>query len=62
MSQGSKAMLRKLVERALAWRIAIIGLALVLAGLGVWSYMNLPIDAFPDISSTQVKIILKPRA
>jgi cobalt-zinc-cadmium resistance protein CzcA len=55
-------MLRKLVERALAWRIAIIGLALVLAGLGVWSYMNLPIDAFPDISSTQVKIILKPRA
>ncbi|EGD58293.1 CzcA family heavy metal efflux protein [Novosphingobium nitrogenifigens DSM 19370] len=52
-------MLRKLVERALAWRIAIIGLALVLAGLGVWSYMNLPIDAFPDISSTQVKIILK---
>jgi cobalt-zinc-cadmium resistance protein CzcA len=25
----------------------------------VWSFLNLPIDAFPDISSTQVKVILK---
>ncbi|MBC2667174.1 efflux RND transporter permease subunit [Novosphingobium flavum] len=52
-------MLRKLVERALAWRMAVLGLALALAGLGAWSFANLPIDAFPDISTTQVKIILK---
>ena len=52
-------MLRKLVERALAWRLAIIGLALGLAGIGAWAFMRLPIDAFPDISSTQVKVILK---
>ncbi|MGE4305292.1 MAG: efflux RND transporter permease subunit [Novosphingobium sp.] len=52
-------MLRKLVERALAWRLAIIGLALGLAGMGAWAFMRLPIDAFPDISSTQVKVILK---
>lgn len=52
-------MLRTLVERALAWRMAILGLALVLAGAGAWAFMTLPIDAFPDISSTQVKIILK---
>jgi heavy metal efflux system protein len=52
-------MLRKLVERALAWRMAMLGLALVLAGVGVWAFITLPIDAFPDISSTQVKIILK---
>ncbi|MCJ2178940.1 efflux RND transporter permease subunit [Novosphingobium album (ex Hu et al. 2023)] len=52
-------MLRKLVERALAWRLAVLGLALGLAGLGAWAFMRLPIDAFPDISSTQVKIILK---
>ena len=52
-------MLRKLVERALAWRLAVLGLAAILAGLGAYSFMRLPIDAFPDISSTQVKIILK---
>ena len=52
-------MLRKLVERALAMRLAVLGLAAILAGIGIWSFMRLPIDAFPDISSTQVKIILK---
>lgn len=52
-------MLRKLVERALALRLAVLGLALVLAGVGIWAFVGLPIDAFPDISSTQVKIILK---
>ncbi|KPF93659.1 cytochrome C peroxidase [Novosphingobium sp. AAP83] len=52
-------MLGKLVERALTLRLAVIGLAVLLAGLGGWSFLNLPIDAFPDISTTQVKIILK---
>ncbi|MBB3954656.1 efflux RND transporter permease subunit [Novosphingobium sediminicola] len=52
-------MLRKLVERALSARIAVLAIALALAGAGVWSFLNLPIDAFPDISSTQVKVILK---
>ncbi|MFN3989389.1 MAG: efflux RND transporter permease subunit [Erythrobacter sp.] len=52
-------MLAKLVERALHLRLAVIGLAALLAGLGAWSFLNLPIDAFPDISTTQVKIILK---
>lgn len=52
-------MLSKLVEKALAARVAVLGLALVLAAWGGWSFVNLPIDAFPDISSTQVKIILK---
>jgi cobalt-zinc-cadmium resistance protein CzcA len=52
-------MLSTLVERALNLRLAVIGLAALLAGLGAWSFLNLPIDAFPDISTTQVKIILK---
>jgi len=52
-------MLRKLVEKALSLRVAVLGLAALLAGLGGWSFANLPIDAFPDISSTQVKVILK---
>lgn len=52
-------MLRKLVEQALAMRLAVLGFAVVLAGIGAWAFLRLPIDAFPDISSTQVKIILK---
>lgn len=52
-------MLRKLVEAALAWRFAVLAVAVVLAGVGAWAFATLPIDAFPDISSTQVKIILK---
>ena len=52
-------MLNTLVERALNLRLAVLGLAALLAGLGGWSFLNLPIDAFPDISTTQVKIILK---
>lgn len=52
-------MLRRLIERALALRVAVMGVTLVLAGVGVWAFVGLPIDAFPDISSTQVKIILK---
>lgn len=52
-------MLRFLIEKALDLRLAVIGLTLVLAGIGAWSFAKLPIDAFPDISTTQVKIILK---
>ncbi|OBV12236.1 efflux RND transporter permease subunit [Erythrobacter dokdonensis] len=52
-------MLDTLVRRALDLRLAVLGLAVLLAGLGGWSFLNLPIDAFPDISTTQVKIILK---
>jgi len=52
-------MLRKLVEKALSLRLAVIAIALILAGIGAWSFARLPIDAFPDISSTQVKIILR---
>ena len=52
-------MLRNLIKKALDLRLGVIGLALVLAGVGAWSFARLPIDAFPDISTTQVKIILK---
>lgn len=52
-------MLRTLIEKALSLRLAVIALAVILAGVGAWSSKRLPIDAFPDISSTQVKIILR---
>jgi cobalt-zinc-cadmium resistance protein CzcA len=52
-------MLSKLVEFALTQRMLVIVLTLLLIGAGVASFKELPIDAFPDVSSTQVKIIMK---
>ncbi|WP_242182721.1 CusA/CzcA family heavy metal efflux RND transporter [Sphingomonas sp. CARO-RG-8B-R24-01] len=52
-------MLRTLVAWALSARLAVIALAAILVALGVMAYRALPIDAYPDISSTQVKMILK---
>lgn len=52
-------MLNTLIEFALARRWLMLAFALVLAGLGVRAYQQIPIDAFPDVSTTQVKLILK---
>jgi cobalt-zinc-cadmium resistance protein CzcA len=52
-------MLNTLIEFALARRWLVLAFALVLAGLGVRAYQQIPIDAFPDVSTTQVKLILK---
>ena len=52
-------MLTRLVQFALAQRLFVLLAGLLLAGAGWYSFTNLPIDAFPDVSSTQVKIIMK---
>ncbi len=52
-------MLARLVQFALSQRLFIMLAAALLAGAGWYSFRNLPIDAFPDVSSTQVKIIMK---
>lgn len=52
-------MLNALIRSSLSQRlIVLLGTALLLAA-GIWAYRNLPIDAFPDISSTQVQVIVK---
>lgn len=51
--------MNRLIEFALSQRLFFSLLALVIVGFGVKAYKELPIDAFPDISPTQVKIILK---
>ncbi|MBP8230840.1 MAG: efflux RND transporter permease subunit [Rhizorhabdus sp.] len=52
-------MLRSLVAQALSYRLLVLMLALATAGLGGWAFSTLPVDAYPDIAQTQVKIILK---
>lgn len=52
-------MLTRLVQFALAQRLFVMLAALLLVGAGWLAFKNLPIDAFPDVASTQVKVIMK---
>lgn len=52
-------MFQKLVEFALTQRLLVIIATLLLIAAGIYAFHELPIDAFPDVSSTQVKIIVK---
>ncbi len=52
-------MLNRLVQFALTQRLFVLLAAVLLAGFGWYAFRSLPIDAFPDVSSTQVKIIMK---
>ncbi|MCF6205639.1 MAG: CusA/CzcA family heavy metal efflux RND transporter [Sulfurovum sp.] len=51
--------MNKIISFALGQRLFFSLLALVILGVGIKSYNELPVDAFPDISPTQVKIIMK---
>jgi cobalt-zinc-cadmium resistance protein CzcA len=48
-----------LLQIALTQRPLVILLALLVAGAGLYAFRQLPIDAFPDVSPTQVKVIVK---
>ena len=52
-------MLNRLVQFALTQRLFVLLAAILLAGFGWYAFRSLPIDAFPDVSSTQVKVIMK---
>lgn len=52
-------MLARLIQFALAQRLFILIATIIMAGAGWYAFHQLPIDAFPDVSSTQVKVIMK---
>jgi len=52
-------MLAALIRFSLTQRLLVLVLTGLLIGGGIQALRGLPIDAFPDVSSTQVKIILK---
>ncbi|HIP46843.1 MAG TPA: hypothetical protein EYG95_04720, partial [Campylobacterales bacterium] len=51
--------MNKIIAFALSQRLFLSLLALIILGLGIKSYNDLPVDAFPEISPVQVKMILK---
>ena len=52
-------MFESLIRLSLRYRNLTLGLALAIVLAGAKAWLNLPIDAFPDISPTQAKLILK---
>lgn len=52
-------MFARLIEFSLSQRLLVIIATALIALAGIAAFRELPIDAFPDISPTQVKIIMK---
>jgi heavy metal efflux system protein len=52
-------MLARIVEFALAQRLLVCLLTVLLCAGGAYALQQLPIDAFPDVSPVQVKVIMK---
>ena len=52
-------MLRRLIEFSLTQRVFVLLLSALVAGAGGYAFRTIPIDAFPNISPVQVKMILK---
>ncbi len=52
-------MLARIIQFALTQRVFMLLLVGVLAAGGILAWRGIPIDAFPDVSSPQVKVVIK---
>ncbi len=50
-------MLEKIIHYALKQKGMVIFLALLIVAFGTYSYLKLPIDAFPDVTNIQVEVV-----
>lgn len=50
-------MLEKLIEYTLKQKGMVIFLSLLIITVGLYSYLKLPIDAFPDVTNIQVEVV-----
>jgi heavy metal efflux system protein len=50
-------MISQILRFAIRQRFIVIVLSLALIGIGIWAFKQLKIEAYPDISDTQVEII-----
>lgn len=49
-------MLNTIVETALRYKVLVLVAFAVIVGLGIQAFRNVPVDAFPDLTPTQVNI------
>ena len=50
-------MLTKIIELSLSNRELVLVLTLLMAGIGVYSAVHLPIDAVPDMTNVQIQVV-----
>ena len=50
-------MLRLFIETCVHRRVAVLFATLVIAAFGVYAYLGTPIEAYPDVTNTQVTVI-----
>ena len=50
-------MLEKIIAATLRQRVLVIVLSLTVVAVGLYSYLRLPIDAFPDVTNIQVEVV-----
>src|SRR4051812_42638370 len=50
-------LIKSIIYFSLRHRAMVFFMTGVLAVLGVWSYLNTPIETFPDVTNTQIIII-----
>jgi cobalt-zinc-cadmium resistance protein CzcA len=50
-------MIRRFVDLALSNCFRVLGLAILAVRMGVVSFQNLPIEAYPDVANNYVEII-----
>jgi heavy metal efflux system protein len=50
-------MLKKIIASTLKQRGVVIFILLLILGFGIYSYLKLPIDAFPDVTNIQVDVV-----
>ena len=49
--------MRTYIEYLLRWRVLVLFLTLVLLVIGIVAWIQLPIDAFPDVTNVQVMVL-----
>ena len=52
-------MIARIIQFSLVQRLFVLSAFIGLTAFGINAWLNLPVDAFPDISPTQVKVIMK---
>jgi cobalt-zinc-cadmium resistance protein CzcA len=50
-------MIDTILEHGFQRRFLVVFLSLCLAGLGIWAFLELKVEAYPDISDLQVTVI-----
>jgi len=49
-------MLNSIIDASLRYKLLVIILFVVVAGLGIRAWQKVPVDAFPDVTPVQVNI------